>query len=345
MPRPARALLALAVGVALAATAVAVTVPAQAAPAAPGVPAATTPSGTPICPDPGPAPTGVTAAASLVYPQSVQVRLTWTPLNAPASCRTVVEIQQVTPAGPTITAPAGDGQITISGLAAMTAYTWRIRYVGGTVSAWATVTSQPVIVLDNCLGLPTARPIVSSALSPTSVHLEWGALNYPVICSGTVTVKNAATGATAATTAASATGVTITGLTPGTTTTWVVSFMIELGRVTVTQPVANGATCTASAKVESSWRDGFTATITVRNTSTVATTGWSARWPLPAGVRIDNVWSAVQDPTSTSAVFVAHNATWNGSLAPGATALFGLLAARAGDGAVAVPVFTCTATA
>jgi cellulase/cellobiase CelA1 len=103
-------------------------------------------SGTPQpCADPGPAPTGVTATATLVGTNSVQARLTWTPLVEPANCSPgVVEIQQVSPPGPTITAPSASGEITISGLSTLTAYTWQLRYFAGTVSQWATVSIAPV---------------------------------------------------------------------------------------------------------------------------------------------------------------------------------------------------------
>jgi cellulase/cellobiase CelA1 len=136
-------------------------------------------SGTPQpCADPGPAPTGVTATVSLVGTDSVQARLTWTPLVEPANCSPgVVEIEQVSPAGPTITAPSASREITISGLSTLTAYTWRLRYVAGTVSQWATVSVAAV---------PGAASSACTAAS--RLESDWGSGFVT-----TVTVRNTST--------------------------------------------------------------------------------------------------------------------------------------------------------
>jgi len=294
------------------------------------------------CPDPAFGPTGVTATAQLIGTASsaVQATITWPPLVQPAGCSAgSVEIVQVSPAGPTTRVP-DVGQTVITGLTTLTAYTWQIRYVSGTVSTWTTVSVPAVLPLDYCLGLPGPRPIVATTPSPTSVHLEWGTINYPSQCSGSLTVKNVTAGTPALTVDRSRTGVTIEGLTPGSTNTWLVSFVIQLGTVTVTQPTASGRTCTATAHLDTVWGDGFVATVTVRNTSaSTSTAGWSVGWTLPSGVRIDNTWMATG--TTDVGLFTATNMAWNGTLAPAATTTFGVLAHTAG-GTVAVPTLTCT---
>jgi len=294
------------------------------------------------CPDPAFGPTGVTATARLTgtASNSVQATITWPPLTQPAGCsRGTVEIMQVSPAGPTTSVP-DTGQAVITGLTTLTAYTWQIRYVSGTVSTWTTVSVPAVLPLDYCLGLPGPRPIVATTPSPSSVHLEWGTISYPSQCSGSLTVRNVTAGTPAITVDRTRTGVTIEGLTPGSTSTWLVTFMIQLGTVTVTQPSASGRTCTATAHLDSVWGDGFVATVTVRNTSAATSTaGWSVGWTPPSGVRVDNTWMAL--PSTSGGRFTATNASWNGTLAPGATTLFGFLAHTSG-GAPATPTLTCT---
>src|SRR3954452_23128483 len=223
-------------------------------------PASTTPptptpsvTGTPVaCPDPAFGPTGVTASAQLVgtFSDAVQATITWPPLVQPPGCFAgSVEIAQVSPPGPTLRLP-DNGRAVITGLHTLTAYTWQIRYVSGTVSTWTRVSVPKVLPLDYCLGLPFPRPIVATTPSPSQVHLEWGTINYPAECSGTLTVRNVTAGTPALTVPRSQTGVTIDGLTPGSTNTWEVTFLISLGSVTVTQPTGSGRTCTATAHLD-----------------------------------------------------------------------------------------------
>ncbi|MQS09595.1 chitin-binding protein [Streptomyces sp. IF17] len=85
-----------------------------------------------------------------------------------------------------------------------------------------------------------------------------------------------------------------------------------------------GAECTAQRTIVSSWSGGYQAEVTVTNALDVALTGWTASWTQPAGSTLDQVWSG------TSMVHGDHvmvqNASWNGSLAPGASTTFGYIA-------------------
>lgn len=298
----------------------------------------------PLCGDPAAAPAGARAYASLLPPANITVRLSWTAPVLPAGCPAWnVEIEQVSPSGGTRTVPAATGGVTLPPLATLTAYTWRLRFVSGTVSEWATVSVARILPLDYCLALPPGRAITARAESPTTLRLEWGVVSYPEECSGSVTVRNVTTGATVATVSRTQTGVTLTGLTPGSTSTWVVLFFIQLGpAVTVTQPEEVAPSCAASVRVDSAWNSGLVATVTVRNTSAQPLSSWSARWAVPAGVGVSSVWNA--SGTTQQGVFTARSASWNSSLAPGASRTFGFVASRTGAAPV-VPEFTCTGPA
>ncbi|MCU7822079.1 glycoside hydrolase family 9 protein [Kitasatospora sp. DSM 101779] len=82
------------------------------------------------------------------------------------------------------------------------------------------------------------------------------------------------------------------------------------------------AVCTVTYKVDNAWGTGFTATVTVKNTGTATVNGWTAGWTYPGDQRITNAWNATVG--QTGAAVTAKDAGWNGSLAPGATASFGL---------------------
>jgi cellulase/cellobiase CelA1 len=312
-------------------------------PAASATPVSSTPpvsSTSPSCIVPGPAPTGVSARTSLVTPpmSGVAVTVTWTPLLEPEGCTpATLEIDQVKPGGSLITTSAARGSYALPTQPILTDFIWRLRFVvDGTAGEWATVTAAKVYPLDYCLALPNPRPIVATVESPTSVHLEWGVVNYPAECNGNVTVSG---GPQAITLSRTQTGVTVTGLTPGTTYTWTVAFLVTLGTVTVTQPDVAGSACTATVHVDSTWNRGSVATVTVKNTSDKALGSWSARWPLPAGARIDSVWNATG--TTDGGTFTATGQAWNGQLAPGAGTTFGLLVDSTADAAI-IPAFTCT---
>ncbi|RIV39718.1 cellulose binding domain-containing protein [Micromonospora radicis] len=83
--------------------------------------------------------------------------------------------------------------------------------------------------------------------------------------------------------------------------------------------------CTATATIDSAWGSGFVATVTVRNTSGGQLDGWRVQWRWSGDERIQSVWNAVVQ--TTAADVTAGHAGYNGSLAPGGSTTFGLLAA------------------
>ncbi|WP_369220923.1 glycoside hydrolase family 9 protein [Streptomyces sp. R39] len=89
------------------------------------------------------------------------------------------------------------------------------------------------------------------------------------------------------------------------------------------------ASCAVTYKVDNAWSDGFTATVTVKNTGTSAVGGWQLTWSYPGGQRVTSAWNATV--TQSGADVVARNADWNGTLAPGATASFGVQGSLTGS--------------
>ncbi|TCB93402.1 endoglucanase [Micromonospora zingiberis] len=122
--------------------------------------------------------------------------------------------------------------------------------------------------------------------------------------------------------------VTIDGLTPGAEYWFRLSdaagvrdpYVIGGPARTAPQPL-----CAATATIDAGWGSGFVATVTVRNTGGERLNGWQVRWRWSGDERLQSVWNAV---TETSAGEVtARHAGYNGSLAPGGSTTFGLLAA------------------
>jgi lysophospholipase L1-like esterase len=87
---------------------------------------------------------------------------------------------------------------------------------------------------------------------------------------------------------------------------------------------AGGPGCTATYRVTNQWPGGFQSTVTVTNTSAAASSAWTATFAFANGQQITQSWSAAL--TQSGATVTAHNAAYNGTLAPGASTSFGFLA-------------------
>jgi cellulase/cellobiase CelA1 len=102
-----------------------------------------------------------------------------------------------------------------------------------------------------------------------------------------------------------------------------------------TPPSTPPAGCTAAYAVQDQWNGGFVATVSVTAGSS-AINGWRITLTLPGGAAISQVWNAVA--TGTSGTVTAANQSYNGRLAAGQSAAFGLQGTGSGAGATV----TCT---
>lgn len=98
---------------------------------------------------------------------------------------------------------------------------------------------------------------------------------------------------------------------------------VLLAEQTISLPVRAAAKCTASYEKSSEWRDGFVALVTVRNVGAVASHGWSVAFTFAGDQQVVNSWNAAV--TQSGSAVSAVNRSFNGSLAPGSSAVFGIL--------------------
>ncbi|WP_396449127.1 cellulose binding domain-containing protein [Actinomadura sp.] len=89
-----------------------------------------------------------------------------------------------------------------------------------------------------------------------------------------------------------------------------------------TPPPSDGG-CTAAYKTTGSWGGGFQGEVTVENTGSAAITAWKVSWTFGGGQAVSQFWGA--EVTQDGAAVTAANESWNGALAPGATATFGFI--------------------
>jgi hypothetical protein len=119
---------------------------------------------------------------------------------------------------------------------------------------------------------------------------------------------------------------------------------------TPTAPGAPGAeepgdppACTASFRTVNSWQGGYQGEVTVTNAPASRVSGWTATVVPADGARLTQVWDGTLTKATDGRATVA-NASWNGTLAPGASVTFGFIADTSATGAPSAKV-TCAATA
>ncbi|MCC5577435.1 cellulose binding domain-containing protein [Microtetraspora sp. AC03309] len=102
-------------------------------------------------------------------------------------------------------------------------------------------------------------------------------------------------------------------------------------------PTGSGG-CAATYTITNQWTGGFQGDVTVKNSGSAAINGWTVKWTFTGGQQITQSWNGTV--TQSGADVTAKNVSWNGSLAPNATASFGFLGSWSGGNSV--PTVTCT---
>nr|AXY87149.1 NanoLuc luciferase CBM [Synthetic phage] len=79
------------------------------------------------------------------------------------------------------------------------------------------------------------------------------------------------------------------------------------------------------------WNTGFTANVTVKNTSSAPVDGWTLTFSFPSGQQVTQAWSSTV--TQSGSAVTVRNAPWNGSIPAGGTAQFGFNGSHTGTNA------------
>jgi len=92
--------------------------------------------------------------------------------------------------------------------------------------------------------------------------------------------------------------------------------------------------CSAAYSVVNSWSGGYQAQVVVTNTGSGTLNGWQLGWNFPGSEDITNLWNGVYTQSGTQVT--VDNASYDGTLAPGATATVGFTANGSGSPAPSV---------
>jgi non-reducing end alpha-L-arabinofuranosidase len=101
-----------------------------------------------------------------------------------------------------------------------------------------------------------------------------------------------------------------TGATGSATFTW-----------TISSAVTGGGTCQVAYTTQSQWAGGFVASITITDTGTSAISGWTLAFTFPGDQHITNAWNGSTSQSGANATIT--NASYNGTIAPGASTSLG----------------------
>ena len=105
--------------------------------------------------------------------------------------------------------------------------------------------------------------------------------------------------------------------------------VVLAGGVTVLIVAQPALAASAAYTRTSSWDTGYQAQFTITNNTSATTSSWNVQFDLPAGTSVGSSWDATV--TKSAQHVSATNASWNGTLAPGASTTFGYVAAGTGD--------------
>ncbi|HEX8346984.1 MAG TPA: cellulase family glycosylhydrolase [Actinoplanes sp.] len=100
-------------------------------------------------------------------------------------------------------------------------------------------------------------------------------------------------------------------------------------------PAPSTGGCTATVRAASTWAGGYQGEVTVTNTGTSTTRGWTVTVATAGGTQINNLWGGVQTGNTVT------NASYNGALAPAAGTTLGFIASGQAGG---VTVVSCSAS-
>lgn len=275
-------------------------------------------------------PSGVTAGTVT----NTTVALSWT-ASTDAVGVTGYDVYQ----GTTRVGSSTSTSLTVTGLTANTSYSFTVRAkdAAGNVSSPSTAvsvrTTNDTTVPPVDTTAPTAPSgLVAGTVTQNSAAISWTASTDAVGVTGYEIFSNGTSVGTSATTSFTA-----TGLTAATAYSFTVKAKDAAGNVSAastalsvtTKPADTVPTGTCSVTyAANSWNSGFTASVKVKNTGTTPLTNWKLTFSFANGQTVQQGWSATWSQSGSTVT--AAGASWNSTLAPGATADIGFNGSHSG---------------
>lgn len=286
--------------------------------------------GTPSCAS-APAPPG---NLNLAVMSSSQINLTWTASSAPAGCTVTYTVYEstngtnVVAAGNIVGSGVGSTAYNATGLSAGTTYYFAVTAVDAAgMSASSDIKSART---NTAPAQPPAAPsnLTATATSSSAIQLNWqasatGGVTYNVYRGTTPSFMTQAPMPVAR--GVSGNSYTSSGLGASTTYYFVVTAANANGE-SVNSNTASAATfagqsggssCHVDYVVNTQWNTGFNVAINIQNTGATAINSWTLSWTFASGQTVTQAWNSSLVNGGPNVVLT--NASWNASIAPGAT--------------------------
>ncbi len=251
------------------------------------------------------APTALTATAV----SSTQINLAWTASSTLGVTYNVSSGSALIASGLTATSYAA------TGLAPSTAYTFTVTAVTSSASSAA---SNPASATTQAPPAPAAPAgLTATATSSSQINLAWTAsttagVTYTVNSAGAVIASGLTT-----------TSYNVTGLTASTSYSYTVSAVLSgvssaaSNTASATTQAAPAGGCHVAYVDQNDWGTGFTGNISITNNSQTAMTAWTLTFTYSGNQQIYQAWDS--NYTQSGNGVTLTNASWNNSIAPGAT--------------------------
>ena len=264
------------------------------------------------------APSGLTASAA----SASTIYLSW---SASSTSGVSYTVYFGTSSGTTTALVSGlmGTSYTASGLSASTTYSFTVKAVSA--SAGSSAASNQASATTQAAAAPAAPTGLTAAASSSSqINLSWtasatGGVTYSVF---------SGTGAGALNQVASGVGGTsysATGLTASTTYSFAVKAVSSSGGTSAASNQASAATQAAAAAGachiayvdQNDWGSGFTGNLSITNSGSTALSSWTVTWSYAGNQAINQSWNGNYSQSGKTVSIM--NASWNGSIAAGAT--------------------------
>ena len=270
-----------------------------------------TPPTTPTAPT---APSGLAATAT----SSTQINLAWSPSSTSGVTYTVYSGSAAIASGLTSTS------YSVTGLTASTCYTFTVIAIS---SAGSSPASNSAIATTQAPPAPTAPSgLTATAISSSQINLSWTASSTAGVTYNLY--SGLTTGAETTLVASGITGTTysVNGLNAS-THYYFITKAVGSGSSGATSTPSNEASATTQAAAaggchvayldQNDWGSGFTGNLSITNNGSTAWTSWTVTWTYSGNQQIYTSWNG--NYTQTGQQVSITNASWNGSVAAGAT--------------------------
>jgi len=191
-------------------------------------------------------------------------------------------------------------------------------------ASYATSTSPALTQTVNAAPPGAPANLTATAVSSSQINLSWaasptGGVIYSVYSSNVSGFAPSAGNRIVA--GVSGTSYSVTGLAASSTHYYLVTAQNSAGESAASNQASattqSGLSCHVAYNVSNQWNVGFTAGVTIKNTGSTTINGWALTWTWPGNQQITQAWNS--NYTQNGANAKLTNASWNPTIAPGAT--------------------------